>query len=251
MHYVIGDVHGNYKTLLALIAKLPKDGEIIFVGDLIDRGPQSKEVIALLRKKRYKCVMGNHEELMFTYGEEVVKSYQNDKPLDITNFWCIHGGKEALISYKLLKIKKKKIKKTKEFEKYLEVFIDDMLWMQQLPDYLELPLKVNNLPVVITHAPIGDIWKYKDDITKLDLFHKTATKNRRNPSEDIEIFNIFGHTPQPFGAKEGINFVNIDTGCYKDENGYGILSAYCIETSEVISVENCEDIESIEKACII
>ncbi|MDY0116379.1 MAG: metallophosphoesterase [Sulfurimonadaceae bacterium] len=251
MHYVIGDVHGNYKTLLALIAKLPKDAEIIFVGDLIDRGPQSREVIALIRKHNYKCVMGNHEELMFTYGLGVIKSYQKNIPLDVENFWCIHGGKEALISYGLLKMKKKKAKKIKEFEENLEVFMDDKRWMQQLPDYLELPLQVNGLPVVISHAPIGDAWQYRDDIKKHELFHKTATKNRRNPSEDIEMFNIFGHTPQPFGANQGINFINIDTGCYKEENGYGMLSAYCIESGEVISEENCEDREAVENACII
>ena len=38
MKYIIGDVHGCYDTLMALIAKLPEDAEIVFVGDLIDRG---------------------------------------------------------------------------------------------------------------------------------------------------------------------------------------------------------------------
>jgi len=43
-HYIIGDVHGEYQTLLALVAKLPKDTKFIFVGDLIDRGLQSREI---------------------------------------------------------------------------------------------------------------------------------------------------------------------------------------------------------------
>ena len=41
-HYIIGDVHGEYQTLLALVEKLPKDAKLIFVGDLIDRGLQSR-----------------------------------------------------------------------------------------------------------------------------------------------------------------------------------------------------------------
>ena len=40
---IIGDVHGCFDTLIALIAKLPTDAKIIFVGDLIDRGPKIGE----------------------------------------------------------------------------------------------------------------------------------------------------------------------------------------------------------------
>ena len=36
-HYIIGDIHGDYQELLDLVAKLPKDVNLIFVGDLIDR----------------------------------------------------------------------------------------------------------------------------------------------------------------------------------------------------------------------
>ena len=43
--YLIGDVHGCYKTMIALIEKLPKDAEICFLGDLIDRGQNSASVI--------------------------------------------------------------------------------------------------------------------------------------------------------------------------------------------------------------
>ena len=65
MTYIIGDVHGNFQTLKALISKLPKNSEIIFVGDLVDRGLNSKEVIEFIRINNYKCVLGNHEKLMF------------------------------------------------------------------------------------------------------------------------------------------------------------------------------------------
>lgn len=39
--WIIGDVHGCFATLMVLISKLPKGVEIIFVDDLIDRGPDS------------------------------------------------------------------------------------------------------------------------------------------------------------------------------------------------------------------
>ncbi len=39
--YIIGDVHGHYDTLMALVDLLPNDAILVFVGDLIDRGSQS------------------------------------------------------------------------------------------------------------------------------------------------------------------------------------------------------------------
>ena len=40
-YYAIGDVHGEYETMIRLVEKLPKDAKLFFVGDLIDRGPDS------------------------------------------------------------------------------------------------------------------------------------------------------------------------------------------------------------------
>jgi len=44
-HYIIGDVHGEYDTLMRLVSKIPSEAKLIFVGDLIDRGSQSVEGI--------------------------------------------------------------------------------------------------------------------------------------------------------------------------------------------------------------
>ena len=49
--FVIGDIHGCYQTLKALLAKIspdPQEDVLIFLGDYIDRGPNSKEVITEL-----------------------------------------------------------------------------------------------------------------------------------------------------------------------------------------------------------
>ena len=52
--YIIGDVHGCYRSLLALIEQLPRkfDSKICFVGDLIDRGPASADVVEFVRARR-------------------------------------------------------------------------------------------------------------------------------------------------------------------------------------------------------
>ena len=55
--FVIGDIHGCYKTLLAMLAKIspdPADDVLVFLGDYIDRGPDSQKVIAELLQLRNK-----------------------------------------------------------------------------------------------------------------------------------------------------------------------------------------------------
>jgi len=62
----IGDVHGWYERLEAVLAQA--QGEVIFVGDLIDRGPQVAQVLdlvhALCLAGRARCILGNHEWML-------------------------------------------------------------------------------------------------------------------------------------------------------------------------------------------
>ncbi len=59
---VIGDLHGCYDEAISLLAacKATAEDRIIFVGDLIDRGPKIKECVELAMK--HECVLGNHEQ---------------------------------------------------------------------------------------------------------------------------------------------------------------------------------------------
>jgi serine/threonine protein phosphatase 1 len=67
--YVIADVHGCNKTLSALVnqLKITEHDTLFFLGDYIDRGPRSNEVIEYIidLKNRYNvyCLKGNHEEI--------------------------------------------------------------------------------------------------------------------------------------------------------------------------------------------
>ena len=60
----VGDVHGCYTELKGLLemANFKPDSErLFFVGDLINRGPQPREVLKLAHRLRASCVLGNHE----------------------------------------------------------------------------------------------------------------------------------------------------------------------------------------------
>jgi len=73
--FAVGDIHGCYEKLHRLMDRLPYDPErdtLVFLGDYIDRGAQSKEVINYLcqlksRTKKVIMLMGNHEYLMLEY----------------------------------------------------------------------------------------------------------------------------------------------------------------------------------------
>ncbi len=70
---IIGDIHGEYSALLALLGRLgydkhgrhSKDRKLVFVGDLCDRGPDSQGVIELvqhlIQQGNAQAVLGNHE----------------------------------------------------------------------------------------------------------------------------------------------------------------------------------------------
>lgn len=90
-HYVVGDIHGCFKEYLRLEKKLIKDAarhdathRIISCGDLIDRGPESKEVVEHFRKEQqsgtHDLVLGNHEAMML----EVVHAFRPDLFENIT-----------------------------------------------------------------------------------------------------------------------------------------------------------------------
>ncbi len=70
---IIGDVHGEIDALLSLLQRLgydedgchPENRRLVFVGDLVDRGPDSPAVVSLVKRlierERAQCVLGNHE----------------------------------------------------------------------------------------------------------------------------------------------------------------------------------------------
>ena len=84
--FVIGDIHGCADELRYLIDGLPvrPDDEIIFLGDYIDRGPDSCGVVSFLIKlkdqlteNRLVFLKGNHEDMLLSYLEIERPTWQN------------------------------------------------------------------------------------------------------------------------------------------------------------------------------
>ncbi len=97
--YVIPDIHGRYDLLsdaLAAIAVRPggETGAIVTIGDYVDKGPHSKQVIdrllpGLARGRRLVALKGNHDAMMVEALRDPAKMAA----------WMAKGGDAALASY--------------------------------------------------------------------------------------------------------------------------------------------------------
>ncbi len=215
--YVIGDVHGCYKTLLTLISKLPKDSNICFVGDLIDRGKDSSQVVEFVRKNNYDLVLGNHEDMMVTEYKESLKRIQEE--FLFKTDWMKNGGIETINSYTY------------------EDAISDIEFFKRTPIIKEYDITDSyGRKLVVSHSQCLTFNKNSKD------FYDNVLWNRIEPTKfnilNKGFFNIFGHTPvSSVEINLDVGFANIDTGCvYKRK-----LTAIHFPSMEIIQQENIED----------
>lgn len=102
--YAIGDIHGSYLLLRDLLARIAADAAatardrrpiIILLGDLIDRGPHSAQVVEavtwLQRQHRFevRLLMGNHERAMIAFIDQPAEAGE----------WLLFGGDATLRCY--------------------------------------------------------------------------------------------------------------------------------------------------------
>ena len=88
MDYAVGDIHGCLDKVLRLIDTLhydPTVDRLLFLGDYIDRGPDSKGVVDLMIQLQREnpdnvFLMGNHEDNFLTYMQACRAGEQ-------TNYW--------------------------------------------------------------------------------------------------------------------------------------------------------------------
>lgn len=207
---VIGDIHGCYDELIDLYYTLEEKGEynkdtdkLIFLGDYIDRGDDSRLVIKFIRSLQEDnnnviALMGNHEDMLLDYYKGV------------DDCWTFNGHRQTMDSYK-------------GFE---EQFKDDIQWMKTLPLYHEDEHFVYVHGGIDVNKPMEEqdaytlLWIREPFIYNAKEYHKRV---------------VFGHTPTMGlnGKYEPVctfaNNIDIDTGCVFG----GALTALIIDDDKI------------------
>ena len=164
---LIGDIQGNYRTLQALLKQMPDD-EPVSVGDMVDRGPRSLEVLEFFRLHG-EALLGNHEHMMLDYFK--------GSGIYVPGLWLMNSGDATLSSLKL------------ERSGSLP---------EELRDYLEsLPLMLLREGLLVTHAPIHRRWRLEDiaspDHLERSPMEQSVIWNREDPIPRDGYFQVFGH----------------------------------------------------------
>lgn len=216
MAIAIGDIHGCLKPLQKLVSRLPESEELVFLGDYIDRGPDSAGVvdylISLASRRSCRFLKGNHEEMMLN----AISSSQK------IVMWLFNGGEQTLKSYGVepgtwvdREDRGRFLERHRDFMDGLEIYHEDQ----------------DN---IFVHAGI--------DITISDMIRQETRVLlwvRESFVQRIEQWEgkliVFGHTPTHTRGLKGKDIITaprargIDTGCCYG----GYLTAYNSKTDEL------------------
>lgn len=193
----VGDIHGCSNALRTLlgVVKPTQEDFLIFLGDCIDRGPDSKGVLDIIMGLEVPLltILGNHEEML-------LNALDGEQELD---YWCHFGGLDTLRSFG--------VRHPSEIpHKYID-------YIRDMEDYFE------SVTHFFCHA-------YYDPTRALYDCRWNALRWTFLPPEPVRHENgkiaIVGHTAQRSGKILDLPFLKcIDTFCRADS---GWLTAYDI-----------------------
>ncbi|MFL2985117.1 MAG: metallophosphoesterase [Candidatus Poseidoniaceae archaeon] len=245
--WVIGDVHGFNKTLRCLVEKInPQEGDyVVLLGDLIDRGPNSYDVVQFAKSSdNIVCVKGNHEKMMI----ETLSLQGLESPgIDLAT-WLYNGGLATATSY----INAYTDKTGNEMTELLDMAIEeDKVWMNQLPS--EIVLEKWRL-VHAGYDPEIDL----DCQTDTEMLHIRKPFHDATEPIDPQRTVVFGHTPTAglpghsklFWGKVWFSpvllptarsaAIGLDTCVFHNLDAPAVLTAYNLQDNRIIQQSRVE-----------
>ena len=215
---VIGDIHGCYYTLIELVNVIKNKYpgiNIYSVGDLVDRGKFSFEVVEYIKNENIIFTPGNHD-YMFLYFIEEPSSI-------LGNAWIYNGSETTTISYE---------KKAEKIPGHMELIRNSDLF-------------INLDDCFISHAGISIYYKSKlgkNYLDNLEQLKKVVNNNitsehgilwTRDELVNLGKLQVVGHTRMnEVTLSESNNVIYIDTSVYTGNK----LSAVIIEENRVIDI---------------
>lgn len=175
-YLVVSDIHGDirkFEDVLKQASYNPKEDQLILLGDYIDRGPHSRDVVAkvkeLVEEDGAIAIKGNHDDMF-------IRSRYEERALEL---WEINGASSTLKSYE---------GRLEEMEKHRDWLEDNLRLYYETEEYIfvhaglhpHTPLKAQEKDtmlwtrhneriglgktVVHGHTPVRDIAYYKDQV---------------------------------------------------------------------------------------
>ncbi len=214
MTWVVGDIHGEYEKLRALLKHLPSKARLVFLGDYIDKGKRSRDVVDFLirlkRRRQVVFLIGNHEL-------KLLQAWQGHA--QAKEFLSHYGFKETLESYLGVKLRR---------AKFLDLLNEGMFRQILAPHYnfftsLRPFYQEGGYFVVHAGIPTDRCGRFQlHPLEKLVFVRDQFLKTRKKFRNKIV---VFGHTAftQPYRDPYKIG---IDTGAVYRRKGYGRLTAF-------------------------
>jgi serine/threonine protein phosphatase 1 len=214
--YAIGDIHGRHDLLQALLQRIGNHAggsphKLVFLGDYIDRGPDSAAVVGTVRLLQARsqpevvCLKGNHEAMLL----EVIERS------DLVPWWIDNGGDATLASFGAASTR--------------GIAADVLDWLGSLPTSHEDERRY------FVHAGLMPGWRFEDQTEKHKLWIREPFLGM---DYDFGKHVVHGHTPLASARPEVRPFrTNLDTaavfggaltaGIFTDEQGppVGFLQA--------------------------
>lgn len=218
--YAIGDIHGCYDLLRCLISvivahweaseKKPRRVRLLFLGDVIDRGPDSADCLRLIanlgKLPGVTCLKGNHEDLL-------LRSIAGDA--EAQQIWLRNGGLATLASFEI--DPPSSTEDSFDFGERIKAAIpaEHLEFLQAAPAWLRSGDYFFAHAGVRPGVPLKrqdnfDLFFIRDEFTQSKEWHGALIVHGHSIVEHIEIRE---------------NRIAIDTGAYKS----GRLSCICLE----------------------
>lgn len=230
--YIIPDIHGCYLTLKLLVEsklQVSKNDRLYFLGDYIDRGPSSAEVLDYLIRLKddgycVSFIKGNHEQMLL---DAIVDR-------NSVNAWFLNSGFSTIESYR-------SIYDSKSDSNFIDIIPKNHLeFFSNLTSHLLIDNKY-----LLVHGgldfrlsdpfsdEIGMLWRRPEPIPDTFLPNKII---------------IYGHTPAALSNiidslnRRNNRLIGLDAGCvYKGRaDGFGYLTALDVENWNLVWVENID-----------
>lgn len=211
--FVVPDIHGEYEKLLKLMDKIHKErkpeDKIVFLGDYIDRGNKSKEVINYIfdlksNDENVITLLGNHDDAFWQNIEEIER-------LDIYNVeWFARYCIETLESYGIdtAPLKSFELNQNEFYRNYFDKFIDDIKDFKTTEDYKKFKILMVNCQnyhkegkYIFSHSG-GIHWKPIEEQTLDQLLWSRDFQKRKDG-----FVHVCGHTPTISGEVEEHNYM--------------------------------------------